>query len=870
MRYRFGEFELDTSSGRLLGAAGDVPLRPQALALLRTLIERAPALVSQDQILDAVWGDLVVSPNSVPQAVRELRKALGDSAQSPRYIETRHRLGYRLLPPIKRLSDEAVGLVPRAGSLPAAEAAPAARPAPSRLRPFLAAALLAVAAILLWQQQTATPPVVEAASDAWAAGEPVAVEALAAYRAAQRHHRQGDLATAEARLHAALRIEGPSLAVLAGLARVLADSGDWRGALEWVDEAEPLAQHPDIPRALRLRLAALRAELEGEHGRSRELTQTLFHLEPGDVDSGLRLVELQRQAGEFGAAERTLARLAQLPAPLRPQPRLDVAAARLRLDQGDADGVRQALAALSPGDSSESSAAAHILLAQAALLEGDVAAAEAHAAAAGRAAEQARRPALALEAGLILANLAREAGRLGPAEEAYLGLQAEAQLLGHLALADRVQRDLALLERLTDRGAEALARVDAALAIADQRGDLRSRLAALRTRGLLQQQAGQLQQAHVDMDAALALARRLELTPEQAALYNNIGLLLAVTQRDDEAIAAFEQALALFETLGDRRGEALAMSNLAALAQRRGHTQRATELNLRALSLFRELGMHANLARLQFNFGLAARARGDLGEATERIEEALDGFAASGSEAFRRQAVATLAELALMRGEVRRARELLETEPEHEDGDPLRRAALLVAKARLFVLHGDFERAETLLQRAHDLRQAAGYEVWRLVSLLDLAELAMLRGELAAAERMAAHAAADLATGGHARAKARALLLQAEARWREGRGSGHLSLLERAEDLLRQAPDSGLSLRHELLSALMPDTSLERLDLLSQRARTQGFELIALEADMAAVAGELVEDMRDVLAARELLGWAEVWLAFTPWREEEA
>jgi DNA-binding winged helix-turn-helix (wHTH) protein len=868
VRYRFGDFCLDTRRGQLEGPSGEVPLRPQALTLLLTLIERAPALVSQDEILDAVWGDVVVSPNSVPQAIRELRKALGDSAQAPRYIETRHRLGYRLLPPVERLADTEQPLPADAGrTSPVREPANGRR---HRLQAPLALAtalLLVLAAVLLWPRDRLESE--RASPDPWAAGEPSDAEALAAYRGGRRSHREGDLTTAEASLHAALRIEGPSLAVFATLAQVLADAGDWRRALEWLDEAEPLAQHPDIPRALRLRLAALRAELEGEHGRSRELAQTLFHLEPGDVETGLRLVELQRMVGDASAATRTLAQLADLPAPLRPQPRLDVATARLRLEQGDADGVRRALASFRPEDHSEAGAAARILLAQAALLEGDMKAAEAQAEAARRSADHARRPALALEAGLILANLAREAGRYGQSEEAYLEMQAEALLLGHLALADRVQRDLALLERLMDRGSEALARADAAMATADQRGDLRSKLAVLRTRGLLHQQAGQLDQAHADMDTALALARRLDLVPEQAALHNNIGLLLAVAQRDDEATGAFEQALALFESLGDRRGEALALSNLAALAQRRGHARRAGALNLRALALFRELGMHAQLARLQFNLGIGARTRGDLHEASERIEEALHGFTASGAEAFRRQAVATLAELALLRGEVRSARELLDAEPDHQSGDPLRRAALATARARLLVLDGEFDAAEALFLQAQRLRADAGYEAWQLMSQLDLAELAMLRGQLAAAERLAARAAEALATGGHARAKARALLLQAEARWREGRGSGYLSLLERAEGLLRDAPDSGLSLRHELLSALIPSTSHERLELLSQRARTQGFELIALEADMAA-AGHLVEDMRDSLAARDLLDWAEVWLTFTPWQDEEA
>jgi DNA-binding winged helix-turn-helix (wHTH) protein len=100
MRYRFAEFCLDIESGHLTGPDGVIALRRQTYRLLTVLVQRAPALLDRDLLLDAVWGHDALSPNVLPQTISELRQALGDSAQQSRLIETRPRRGYRLLPPV--------------------------------------------------------------------------------------------------------------------------------------------------------------------------------------------------------------------------------------------------------------------------------------------------------------------------------------------------------------------------------------------------------------------------------------------------------------------------------------------------------------------------------------------------------------------------------------------------------------------------------------------------------------------------------------------------------------------------------------------------------------------------------------------------
>ncbi len=69
------------------------------------LLQRAPALVSREELLDAVWGRQAISANTVSQTILELRRALGDSAAEGGLIETRHRVGYRIVPVVSREVD---------------------------------------------------------------------------------------------------------------------------------------------------------------------------------------------------------------------------------------------------------------------------------------------------------------------------------------------------------------------------------------------------------------------------------------------------------------------------------------------------------------------------------------------------------------------------------------------------------------------------------------------------------------------------------------------------------------------------------------------------------------------------------------------
>lgn len=96
-RLALGSRTLDLAAGELLDAEGrPVPLRRQALELLCVLGRRAGEVVSKDELMTAVWRDVVVGETSLAQAVADIRRALGDSGH--RLLRNVARRGYRLVP----------------------------------------------------------------------------------------------------------------------------------------------------------------------------------------------------------------------------------------------------------------------------------------------------------------------------------------------------------------------------------------------------------------------------------------------------------------------------------------------------------------------------------------------------------------------------------------------------------------------------------------------------------------------------------------------------------------------------------------------------------------------------------------------------
>lgn len=91
----FGPFRIDLASRELWRGDESVPLPPKTMDVLIYLAEHAGEVVTRDQLFQALWPDVFVADHALSGQILEIRKALGDTAQHPAYIETRHRRGYR-------------------------------------------------------------------------------------------------------------------------------------------------------------------------------------------------------------------------------------------------------------------------------------------------------------------------------------------------------------------------------------------------------------------------------------------------------------------------------------------------------------------------------------------------------------------------------------------------------------------------------------------------------------------------------------------------------------------------------------------------------------------------------------------------------
>jgi len=93
----FSPFRLDPLNAQLWRGDQEISLRRKTVDVLRYLVDHLGQLVTKAALLDAVWADVTVSDSMPAVCVFELRKALGDEAGTPRFIETMHRRGYRFI-----------------------------------------------------------------------------------------------------------------------------------------------------------------------------------------------------------------------------------------------------------------------------------------------------------------------------------------------------------------------------------------------------------------------------------------------------------------------------------------------------------------------------------------------------------------------------------------------------------------------------------------------------------------------------------------------------------------------------------------------------------------------------------------------------
>src|SRR2546423_2061521 len=101
---QFHSFRLDIVNHCVWRGERRVPLTPKACDVLRYLVEHADRLVTQDEILGALWPETYVNPEVIKKYVLGIRKALGDRRDKPEFIETFPRRGYQFVASVSEVN----------------------------------------------------------------------------------------------------------------------------------------------------------------------------------------------------------------------------------------------------------------------------------------------------------------------------------------------------------------------------------------------------------------------------------------------------------------------------------------------------------------------------------------------------------------------------------------------------------------------------------------------------------------------------------------------------------------------------------------------------------------------------------------------
>lgn len=151
----FDRFRFDSGTGRLWAGDQERHLTPKASAVMTVLLARSGEPVTKQDLFATVWPDTAVTDDALTTCIVELRRALEDDAKHPRFIETRHRRGYRFLAPLSPAGEDPVPGPDAAGGAETPTAAPT-EPAVGRspggghtIRPTVGAAVAGIVVLVV-------------------------------------------------------------------------------------------------------------------------------------------------------------------------------------------------------------------------------------------------------------------------------------------------------------------------------------------------------------------------------------------------------------------------------------------------------------------------------------------------------------------------------------------------------------------------------------------------------------------------------------------------------------------------------------------------------------------------------------------------
>jgi DNA-binding winged helix-turn-helix (wHTH) protein/tetratricopeptide (TPR) repeat protein len=867
-RYEFPPFRLDTAARQLLRDGQPVALTNKAADTLIALVERRGRLVGREELMQLVWPDAVVEDGNLSVTIFFLRKALGDDAEAPRFIETVPRRGYRFIAEVHDPAPppETVGETP---------SPPASPRRPSR-RPLLAAAALLVPLVLLLAavlRRPAGPNPAERAAQR-------RTVAVLGFKNLTGRPDSAWLSGAFTEMLVTELAVGTSLRTIPG---------------ENVAQAKLELQLPEAESLSQGTLARVRANLgsdlivAGSYVAMEEAGGRVrldLHLQ--DATSGETLLSLSESGGQaelFEVVARCGERLratlglvapaADEAAKVRASLPSNSAAARLYAEGLAAMRTFDVVTAKAKLEAAVTADPSH------ALTRAALAAAWQSLGYDKKASEEARRAfdlsaELPREDALNVEGRYRETIHEWPrAIEVYRSLweffpdnvEYGLHLVRSQVFGGQVKDALHTLERLRKlAGASSDPRVDlveaaAAIDVSDLKGAMTAASRAAeeaerRGARLLKAEAQLLQgeSARRQGDSRQAKVLLAEARQAYQAVGDhfdalraqlNLGNALLAEGNLDEASAVYTTCLAAARTIGNKRGEGYALNNLGVIAYNRGDGPTARQRYEEALAVKREIADLRGVASVLHNLANIVGDEGDLEGALARYDESLALERQIGNEQGVAETLTNIGGIRFEQGRLEQAQQSFEQALSTAQRLNYRSLAAhaLQGLGEVSRVRAELENARQRQQQALKLREELHEADNEAESWSSLAGLALAEDKLADAERWARQAAERFHTEEERRNEAAALELLARSLLAQGRGADADQALTKAEALMPKGGGAlGLRLAITRASALATSgqvaAAAAQLQTLAEQATRQGQLGLSFEARLAALRAE--------------------------------
>lgn len=655
-RFAFEGHVLDVCNGTLIGPDGDISLRPMTFNVLKALVDAAPAILSREALQNLVWGHQALSDSALAQSITELRAALGDDRDAPKFIQTRHRRGYQFVAKVTRLTE------PEPIPAPVPPLTAAIRPGKRRWLTVASVAtvlLLGLAWLLDWLPMRASTfeSLIEEGRD------------QAAFHYQSRHWLTSG--------------ERPS----------------------WIFLAQHLGIDPPVAEAPVLD-EVIAALAEQSSATTASMAIALLHL-----DALLKLERCQEAQSAREAMHTSAEGIHESLA----NAAIALCFHRFRLAQEHAEAALQLASAASKPILG---AQAEVLAARALRGMGELEHAQHLAANAGRTMEAEGEALQAAAAYALQAAVQHDLGRYPDADTSLSRARQIFQRFdANVGLRRLLGLEAALAYRRGDF-VKALPLVRHARIEAERAFDMSDAYTLAVSEAEILTRSGDVDAALAIYAELLPIGEESQNHQLNARILVNRAGIASRQGRLEEAQQDFLRALSLFQTLGDEHGEALTEANLAANAAQRNEVALARQRYHHAIAVFRALHAHSDLARNLYNLGLLQRREGDFTAARETLTEAHQTFISLGERDSLLFALAAEAELALWQAAPDEAGALIAEAEQQLTQNPMSEARIATVRGELARQRASAEAAQWF-ERARDLRRKAHARVWVLASDLD-------------------------------------------------------------------------------------------------------------------------------------------------------